>query len=156
MPWQIVNPVDGAPVGAVWLDDPADADNPGLLFDTLPDGAIWNGTTNAPRPRTDAEKLKAAKAKKIDEFAVRAIRDLEPYFTGTHGRDETLHILAGHVAQICQALGIPVDPRLAEVVRIGQKVYGKQAQVEGVTLTDATGNPRPVEAAIAEVEGMAW
>lgn len=85
-------------------------------------------------PEPTPEELKAVvvdavKKDKINEFAARSVDDLSPHFTGDHGRDETTHILAAHVLQICQALGIEVDPRLQAVVDMGNKARTKQEQI---------------------------
>lgn len=139
---RVVSKVDGtgAFVEDVILED--DAELPGGCIESRPsegmyapkwDGAAWVEGD----PQSEAERLSLAREQKIDEFAALAIEELEPHFTGTHGRDETLFLLAGHVVQICQALGIAVDPRLGAVTQTGQKTMTKKGEVEAATTPEA-------------------
>jgi hypothetical protein len=59
------------------------------------------------------------------------------------GRDELVFLLVGHVRQICEALGIPADPRLAQVQTVGEKALGKKSEVEAATTLE-------------EVEAISW
>lgn len=70
MPWEIVSPRDGQPCGTKYVRGAAEADNPALVFDTVPDGAVWDAASGKPRPVNDAEKLGAAKEAKRAELAL--------------------------------------------------------------------------------------
>lgn|SRR3712207_5698829 len=57
------------------------------------------------------------KLQKLEEMHhAAALEELAPLFTSgaDRSKDELIFILAAHVRQICEALGVPVDPRLAE------------------------------------------
>jgi hypothetical protein len=102
----------------------------------------WTGSEWV-ESRPEAEILDDAKAQKIDEFAARAIDDLSVLFTEGKGRDETMLLLAGHVLQIAQALNVPVDPRLEQVVSTGEKALQKKEEVGQAT-------------SVEELEGISW
>jgi hypothetical protein len=131
-------------VSDVLLED--DAPLPaGCIESRPPEGFYspkWTGSEWV-EGRPEGEIVEGLKAQKIDEFAGRAIDDLAPLFTGTHGRDETLFLVAGHVLQICEALNVPVDPRLEQVVAKGEHALSKKAEVEQA-------------ATVAELEAIAW
>jgi hypothetical protein len=93
--------------------------------------------------KPQAEILDGLKAQKVEEMAARAIEELAPMFTPNAGRDETALLVAGHVLKICEALGIPPDPRLTEVVATGEKALAKKAEVEAA-------------ATIEEMEAVTW
>ncbi len=114
-----------------------------ILVDEVPEGSVWDAATGALRQPTAAERLEAKKAAKIGELAGAAIDSLSPMFTPGSGRDETALLVAGHVLQICEALGIPPDPRLSTVVSAGEKALAKKVAVEGA-------------ASVEEVEAVGW
>jgi hypothetical protein len=86
--------------------------------------------------KPESEILPTLQEAKINEFAGKAIDDLAPLFTGTHGRDETLFLLAGHVLQIAEALNVQVDPRLSEVVSKGEQALAKKEEVQQATTVE--------------------
>jgi hypothetical protein len=102
----------------------------------------WTGSEWA-EGKPQAEILVGAKEQKISEFADRAIDELSPLFTDGKGRDETMLLLAGHVLAIAEALNVPVDPRLEQVVATGQKALAKKVEVEQA-------------ATVAELEAIEW
>jgi hypothetical protein len=102
----------------------------------------WTGTAWV-EGKPEGEILDDAKAQKVDEFANRAITDLSPLFTDGKGRDETMLLLAGHVLRICQALNVPADPRLAQVVSKGEQALQKKEEVEQA-------------ATVEELEAISW
>lgn len=104
-------------------------------------GKVW--ADGELRPKLAAELLADARAEKLDEIASEAIESLSGLFTEGKGRDETMLLVAGHVLQICQGLGITPDPRLSEVVATGTKALEKKEAV----LTAATQE---------EVEAVTW
>jgi hypothetical protein len=93
--------------------------------------------------KPESEIVEAIKGTKTNEFAARAVEDLAPLFTEGAGRDELTFLLASHVRQICQHLGIPFDPRLAQVQTIGEKALSKRDEVEAATTTE-------------ELDGIVW
>jgi hypothetical protein len=143
---RVVAKVDaqGSFVSDVLLEDGAPLP-PGCIESRPPEGFYspkWTGSEWV-EGKPQAEILDDAKAQKIDEFAGKAIDDLAPLFTGTHGRDETLFLVAGHVLQICEALNVQVDPRLEQVVAKGEHALSKKAEVEQATT-------------LAELEAVEW
>jgi hypothetical protein len=102
----------------------------------------WAGSAWA-EGKPASEIVEDLKAQKISEFADRAITDLSPLFTDGRGRDETMLLLAGHVLQIADALNVPVDPRLEQVVSKGEQALSKKAEVEWA-------------ATAAELEAVEW
>jgi hypothetical protein len=52
-------------------------------------------------------------------------------------------MLAAHVRQICEALGVQPDPRLERVETVGKKALSKRDEVEAATTPE-------------EVEGVTW
>jgi hypothetical protein len=89
----------------------------------------WTGSTWV-EGKPESEILESKKAEKVDEFAAQAIDELSPLFTEGKGRDETMLLIAGHVLQIAEALNVPVDPRLEQVVSTGEKALQKKEEVE--------------------------
>lgn len=69
MAWEIVSPRDGQPCGMKYVRGAAEADSPALVFDAVPEGAVWDAGTGKPRPVNDAERLAAAKEAKRSELA---------------------------------------------------------------------------------------
>lgn len=69
MPWEIVSPQDKQPCGMKYVRGAAEADNPALVFDIVPEGSVWDAATAKPRPVNDPEKLGAAKEAKRGELA---------------------------------------------------------------------------------------
>ncbi len=67
--WEIVNPQDKQPCGTKYVRNAAEAENPALVFDTVPEGSVWDAATAKPRLVNDAEKLAAAKEAKRAELA---------------------------------------------------------------------------------------
>ncbi len=102
----------------------------------------WNGFEWI-EGKPPGEILEGLKAAKVDEMAARAIDELAPMFTPGKGRDETALLVAAHVLKICEALKIPPDPRLSEVVATGEKALGLKAEVE-------------VAATVEELEAVTW
>lgn len=69
MPWEILSPKDGQPCGMKYVRQAAEAENQALVFDTVPDGAVWDAVSQKPRPVNAAEILAAAKEAKRSELA---------------------------------------------------------------------------------------
>jgi hypothetical protein len=143
---RVVSKVDaqGNFVSDVLLED-GEATPQGCVEERPPEGFYsprWTGTAWV-EGKPEREILPTLQEAKINEFATRAIDDLAPLFTGTHGRDETLFLLAGHVLQIAQALNVPTDLRLAEVVSKGEQALSKKAEVEEA-------------ATVKELEAVEW
>lgn len=69
MPWEIIDPRDGQTCGTKYVRRAAEAENPALVFDAVPEGAVWDSATAKPRLVNDAEKLAAAKESKRAEIA---------------------------------------------------------------------------------------
>ncbi len=125
--------VEGAPLPA------------GCIESRPPEGFYaprWSGSAWE-EGKPQAEILEGQKAQKVAEMAARAIDELAPLFTPNAGRDETALLVASHVLKVCEALDIPPDPRLLEVVATGEKALAKKAEVE-------------VAATIEELEGVSW
>lgn len=95
--------------------------------------------------KPEEEITKVLREAKVAEMHHAAVEELTPLFTSSPGagENELTFLLAGHVVKICEALKIPVDPRLAAVVTTGEKAMQKKAEVEA--LTTAT-----------EVEAVQW
>ena len=118
------------------VDDPLPA---GCIESRPPEGfhsPKWTGSVWE-EGKPQAEILEGLKAQKVAEMAGAAIDELAPMFTPNAGRDETALLVAGHVLKICEALNIPPDPRLTEVVATGEKALAKKAEVEGATTVEA-------------------
>jgi hypothetical protein len=143
MAWEVVSPKDGQLCGTKYVRDATEAEDPTLVFDTVPDGSVWDAASRKPRLVNDIEKLAAAKEAKVENLAACAIDDLAIMFTKNMGRDETALLLASHVLGICEALGIQPDPRLSELVTTGQKALAKKTEVEKAVTVD-------------EVESVVW
>ena len=124
-------------VSDVLLED-GEATPQGCIATRLPEGFYspkWTGTAWV-EGKPESEILEDLKTQKVGEFAGRAIDDHSPLFTDGKGRDETMLLLAGHVLQICEALNVPVDPRLKQVVSTGEKALTKKAEVEQATTVE--------------------
>lgn len=52
MPYEVINSVDGEPIGYRTVKGAEDADNPALVFETIPEGAVWDAANARPRQRT--------------------------------------------------------------------------------------------------------
>jgi hypothetical protein len=88
--------------------------------------------------------LSAKKAHKVDDFACRAVEDLEPYFTEGHGDRETMYALAKYVQVLCQQTGVALtDQRILKVIEVGDKAMTKKAAIEAASSD-------------AELEAVSW
>lgn len=106
--------------------------------------AVWN--VDAPEPTAqeiDEVKLEAAKAQKMQEFARLALDDLAPLFTTDRGEQELQAIHNTTLIDICQALDIPVDPRIAQVDTVQQKAFQKKSVIEAAQ-------------SVSEVDAISW
>lgn len=137
--YEVLDPKDGEPVGYRTVKGVDDAENPALVFEEMPEGAVWDGERGAPREPTEGALLEARKAAKTEEIAAAAIDSLAPLFTDGKGRDETALLVAGHVLKLCEALKVPVDPRLRTVVQTGERALAKRAEVEGAGSVEEVG-----------------
>lgn len=68
MPYEVLDQKDGEPVGYRAVRDQDDADNPTLVFDAIPEDAVWDATSMKPRQRTATELLQDAKDEKEAEL----------------------------------------------------------------------------------------
>lgn len=138
MPYLLSSLEDGKP--PAWASVPPGtvaASDEKLMDDAPPPDAVWDAASGQTRPKTEAESLEPLKKQKVDEMASVGIAELSALFTEGQGRDELSLLLAGHIQAICGALNIPADPRIGEVVAIGQKALARKQEVE--TVTDAAG-----------------
>ncbi len=134
MAWEIVSPEDGQSCGMKYVRDATEADNPALVFDVVPDGAVWDAASGKPRPVNDTEKLAAAKTAKK--------RELEAAFA-----NETSASFGGGSDAVFVAVGTgfmnPQDARVTAFRARTQKLQTRLSQVDAAS----------TEAAVAAV---AW
>jgi hypothetical protein len=106
--------------------------------------AEWNLPDPQPtEAELEAAGLEVAKVQKVGQMHEAAISELSPLFTDAHGKDELMFVLAAHVKQICEALGIQPDPRLSQVEVVGQKALAMRDEVEAAHTPE-------------ELEGISW
>ena len=144
MPYALTELEDGKAPAFRAIADPADALPGEVVVEEPPgEGEVWDQAAGAVRPRGDGEEMAALKVAKTEEIAARAVEALAPMFTDGRGRDETVLLIAGHVLKLCEALKVPPDSRLREVVATGEKALRLKAEVE------AAGS-------VEELEGVSW
>ena len=151
MPYRVINPVHGQEVGYEYIRHREQAPDPALVFDTMPEGAIWDGATMQPRPPSSTDKFYGVFEEAIDRLAASCIESLESYFTGEHGRDETTHLLVASVGAIFDHLGWPLDPRLQAVRDAGNAARLKQDKLNTLASQVQAGTKTP-EQAIIDIE----
>ena len=110
---------------------------PGCIEQRPPEGLHrprWTGSAGGwTEGMAQGEIAEALKPQKLEEMHAAALEELSPLFTEDRGKDELIFVLAAHVRQICGALGVPVDPRLAAVETVGEKALQKRDEVEAAT-----------------------
>jgi hypothetical protein len=91
----------------------------------------WNGSEWL-EGKSEEEIVASLKDAKINEFAARAVEDLDAtgLFTSGHGDRETLFVMAKTLKAICQALGIPLDARLDAIAATGDTAMSKKQEIE--------------------------
>lgn len=141
--YALLNPKDGKEPAYQAVASPEDAPAGAVVVEEVPPGAVWDEPSGALRPKRDGEELEELKAARTEEIAAEAIGALASMFTPGAGKDEAVLLIAGHVLKVCEALNVPPDPRLREVVSAGEKALRLKAEVEGAT-------------SAAEVEGVSW
>jgi hypothetical protein len=104
----------------------------------------WNGSQWV-EGKPEAEIVEARKTEKINEFAARAVEDLDAtgLFTSGHGDRETLFVIAKTLGGISQALGIPLDGRLEAIAATWDKAMSKKQQIEAAATEE-------------ELESISW
>jgi hypothetical protein len=134
MRYALIDPQDAQEPRYRLIRDEAEAEpNEVVMEEEPPPGWVWDGARSQLREPTEAERLEEAKARKVEDFARRAIDELAPLFTEGRGEHELMFLLAAHVRQICEAVGVQPDARLPEVERVGKKALAKRDEVEAAT-----------------------
>jgi hypothetical protein len=130
MPWKLTSRGEGKPPTAESVAPDYQPQAGEIVVDELPsENEVWDSGLGGMRPKTSAELLEEARHAKLDEFADRAIEDLQGLFTDPHGRDELQSLHNAYIVQIAQALNIPLDPRLVTVSEVTQHALAKKEEV---------------------------
>ena len=64
MPYEVIDPKDGEPVGYRLVRGDGDEADAALVFDTIEEGAVWDAGSGRPRSPAPSEELEGIKAER--------------------------------------------------------------------------------------------